>query len=195
MPLPTSFFTLSARFATVRAWAEKAFPDINRCAVCMGFTLDLKPDKSAGQATLASQPNAANRARAAGAQVIGFGSAMPDDFFIRAEELLPAVIKKYGTADVEGRSDTVWPRVVNNLGVLFVENVYQRPGDKKKEAVVASFGGPLLGPIVRAGLNSAGVFFSGDHWDLFDGTRMVAEGQPIAGNKVTTRMCFWRSGP
>ena len=35
------------------------------------------------------------------------------------------------------------------------------------------------------------VFSSGDHWDLFDGSRMVADGSPIRNNSHPGKLFFW----
>lgn len=192
MPVPYSYAKLEERFAIVRAWGKAAFPDINRCAVCMSYTVNVRPDKAAGDATLSTQPDAANKARIAGGIHTEMDTSDPDHFFVRASELLPAMQKKYGPPEVDGPANLVWPRIVKNQGVLYLEDLYQTAGDKKKEAVVASIGGPIAGVLVRKMLKDSRTYYSGDHWDLFDGKQMVIEEQGIAGTQYTVRMCFWK---
>jgi hypothetical protein len=189
MPIPLPWDTLQTRFATVRPWAEKAFPQINRCAVCMSYTLGIEPSKQEGDATLADLPGAHLGAHKAGPGGPGLNDKVLDRFFIRAAELLPRVQKKFGAADVEGESRQVWTRVEGRRGVLYLENCYQTEGDQQANAALASFISGVLD--FRADTPEISVFASGDHWDLFDGSRMVADGSSIRNNRHPGKLFFW----
>lgn len=189
MPLTTTWAELQTRFAAVRPWAAKAFPAINRCAVCMSYVLRIEPAKQQGDATLADLPGAQAGARKAGSGGAGLHAQFLDQFFIRAAELLPRVQAKVGSADVEGQSKLVWPRVEGKRGVLYLEDCYQTEGDKKANAAVTSLIAGVLD--FRADAPEVSVFTSGDHWDLFDGARMVAEGSPIRNNTHPGKLYFW----
>jgi hypothetical protein len=189
MSIPLPWGKLQTRFATVRPWAAKAFPDLNRCAVCMSYVLAIEPSKQEGDATLADLPGAQLGARKAGNGGPGLNDKFLDLFFIRAAELLPRVQAKFGAADVEGRSNLVWPRVEGKRGVLYLEDCYQTEGDKKANAALTSFVAGVLD--FRAETPDVSVFASGDHWDLFDGSRMVADGNPIRNNRHPGKLFFW----
>jgi hypothetical protein len=186
--LPYQYAALEERFATVRPWAKTAIGDVaNRCAICMGYTLKLTPsqDDATIQALTAKHP--AVRAsflaapRLPGAPAIGAvpGSGLParapsQQFFIRAAELLPRVQRSFGKPDIQGVSKDIYRSVLGKKGVIYLENCYQTPGDIDK-----SF-----------------LFFqmtTGDHWDLFNGIGMVAEGLMLAGNSHTGQLYFWQA--
>lgn len=175
MPLPVShrFETLSSRFATVRPWAQAAFGDYNRCTICMSYVLRVTPQ--AGEASLAdlagSQEAIDKAPKLPGAPVGNIGPQL----FIRAAELLPAVQRAFGAADVEGVANTVWPGVVGKQGVVHIENCYPTAGDKR--------------------MTIKGVYEpnSGDHWDLFDGLRMISVGEGLRNNGHTGRLWFWKA--
>lgn len=189
MPTVQSWDVIQKRFTAVRPWAAKAFPDINRCAVCMSYALQIEPSKQAGDATLANLPGAQAGARRAGPGGPGMHVQFLDLYFIRAAELLPRVQAKFGAADVEGSSRQVWPRVEGRRGVLYLEDCYQTAGDKKANAVLTSFVAGVLD--FREDAPEVSVFSSGDHWDLFDGSRMVADGSPIRNNSHPGKLFFW----
>lgn len=189
MPITTTWSELQTRFAAVRPWAATAFPDINRCAVCMSYALGIEPSKQQGDATVADLPGALAGARKAGAGGPGLHAKFLDQFFIRAAELLPRVQTKFGPADVEGQSKLVWPRVEGKRGILYLEDCYQTTGDKKANAILASFVAGVLD--FRTDAPEVSVFSSGDHWDLFDGSRMVADGSPIRNNTHPGTLYFW----
>lgn len=196
MPIPIAYADLEAYFSQVRAWAKKSFDGVlNRCAICMGHTLRLKPKQS--DATLATIPQARERIAKA------WPSPQPGDFcpdpastFVRAAELLPRVIEAYGAADVQGVSSDVWSKVVGQRGVLYLEDSYQTEGDKTKAMHMRTFlvGNGILPPIFAAGVADR-MFTSGDHWDLFNGNIMVAEGYPLANNQHAGQLYFWRALP
>lgn len=186
--LPFAYGSLEERFATVRPWAKTAIGDAaNRCAICMGYTLKLTPpqddatiktltDKIPGlRASFSAAP------RLPGAPAIGavLGSGPParapsQQFFIRAAELLPRVQRSFGKPDVQGVSKDIYKSVLGKKGVIYLENCYQTPGDLRK-----SF-----------------LFFqvtTGDHWDLFNGASLVAEGHMLAGNSHTGQLYFWQA--
>ena len=177
MPVPFTFDKLSERFATVRPWAKDLVgEDTNRCAIVMGYTLQMRPDKSKGDANLTHLPDKQEQIARAGAVVNGpTGRSYPDLFFIRASDLLPRVRDAYGAPDVEGEGKLVWPRVHGRKGVLYVENCYQLDGDKKLSKWT-------MGLWERN---------SGDHWDLFDGLRMVALGYWVTNTSHPGNMYFW----
>lgn len=176
MPLPFRYDDLAARFGTVRPWAKQTFgEDINRCAICMGFTLRVSPAKQEGDASLADLAGAQQKLASAQALRGGPQGAYGDLFFIRAAELLPRIQRAFGRADVEGPGRETWPRVEGRKGVIYVENCYPTAGDKR--------------------WTIKGIYepTSGDHWDLFDGLQMVAEQQWIRNNKHTGTMYFWQA--
>jgi hypothetical protein len=184
MALPFRFGDLTLRFANVRPWADAAVgSQLNRCAVCMAYTLQLAP--SAGDASIADIPGVKSTFTAAGPVKYGPSPASPafggtpdtpygSYFFIRAAELLPRVQRAFGQADVRGPSNTVWPKVQGRKGVIYLEHSYQTEGDKKWSLI----------PWLYAPM-------SGGHWDLFDGFVMVAEKHPIADNTHEGDMHFW----
>jgi len=173
--LPFTFDDLADRFSKVRPWAAAHFGEINRCAICMGFTLRLSPSKQEGDASLGDLVDAGKKI--AGAERIeggpqgDYGSV----FFIRASELLPRVQRAFGRADVEGPANQVWSQVQGIKGVLFIENCYPTAGDKS--------------------WTIKGIYepTSGDHWDLFDGMVMVTEKEPIRDNRHSGALYFWKA--
>ena len=183
--LPFTYSALEERFATVRPWAKTAIGDVaNRCAICMGYTLKLTPsqDDATIQALMAKvKPTFLAAPRLPGAPAIGAlpGSALParapsQQFFIRAAELLPRVQRSFGKPDVQGVSKDIYKSVLGKKGIIYLENCYQTPGDLQK-----SF-----------------LFFqvtTGDHWDLFNGMNLVAEGHMLAGNSHTGQLYFWQA--
>jgi hypothetical protein len=183
MSLPFRFSDLTTRFANVRPWAAKAVgSSLNRCAICMAYTLQLTP--SAGDASIADIPGVKSTFTAAGpvkygpsptSAAVGGNPGAPYSsyFFIRAAELLPRVQRAYGEPDVRGRSDTVWRDVEGRKGVIYLEHCYQTEGDK-------TFSIPSLYEPM-----------SGGHWDLFDGFLMVLEKHSIADNTHQGNMNFW----
>jgi hypothetical protein len=185
MSLPFRFGELTVRFANVRAWAEKAVGSgMNRCAICMGYTLQIAPSAEDGSVAALSGVEASVTAAGpikAGPSprpAVGGAPGTPYGgyFFIRAAELLPRVLRAYGPPDVQGRADQVWPRVMGQKGVIYLENCYQTDGDKRLSAIPW-----LYQPS------------SGDHWDLFDGFALVAEKISISGNTHKGTLNFWRA--
>lgn len=180
--LPFAYSALEERFATIRPWAKTAIGEAtNRCAICMGYTLRLTPSED--DATVASLTGAKASFFSApglrGAPVpVAFGGAAPRplsaQFFIRASELLPRVLRAYGKPDVQGVSNQAAKSVIGRKGVLYLENCYQTPGDKR-------FSFPFLQRT------------TGDHWDLFNGAAMVAEGLMISGNNHEGQLYFWQA--
>jgi hypothetical protein len=149
----------------------------------MGYTLKLTPSEDdATLLSLSGVPAAVNSApplRGAPANM-GFAGGvkvarpLSGNFFIRASELLPRVQRAFGPPTVQGVSQDVAQLVAGRRGALYLENCYQTTGDKK-----TSFW-----------------FFqrmTGDHWDLFDGYKMVAEGLPLAGNSHPGQLYFWEA--
>ena len=59
-------------------------------------------------------------------------------------------------------------------GVLFLENCYQTTGDKKWSFLFMQW-------------------TSGDHWDLFDGTKIVAQDDRLSGNRHSGQLYFWQA--
>jgi hypothetical protein len=184
MSLPFRFDDLMTRFADVRPWAKTAVGEgMNRCAICMGYTLQITP--SAGDASITEIPGVKSTFSAAGpikagpsptsAAVGGIPAAAPytSYFFIRATDLLPRVLRAYGRPDVQGVSKVVWPSVIGRKGVLHLERCYQTEGDKSMSI-------PWLYEST-----------SGGHWDLFDGFIMVAQGLGIRGTDHPGIMNFW----
>ena len=195
MPLRFRFAELEASFAEVRRWAKKPFDGIlNRCAICMGYTVGLKPKP--GDATLADIPGAQQRIQEAWPLATGgnFSPGAAKTYFVRASELLPRMIEAYGQPDVTGVSSGVWPMVVGQKGVLYLEDCYQTDGDKVKAQHMRKFlvGTGALPPIFALGVTDR-MFTNGDHWDLFNGNLMVAEGYPLANNAHAGQLYFWRA--
>lgn len=184
--LPFTYAKLEERFATVRPWAKNAIGDAtNRCAICMGYTLQITP--SGDDATIETIMNAELGTSFRGAPSLAGGPqpgvprgsreplrGLSRMLFIRAAELLPRIQRAYGPADIEGVCKDVTPKVLGRKGVLYLENCYQTNGDKKY-----SF-----------------LFFqwtNGDHWDLFDGTNVVAQEQRLSGNRHSGQLYFWQA--
>jgi len=184
--LPFTYDALQERFATIRPWAKNAIGDAtNRCAICLGYTLRLTPSQD--DATIQTIMTAELGTSFNGAPPLAGGprpGVLPGSgkplgglsqlFFIRASELLPRVQRAYGPADIEGVCKDVTPKVLGRKGVLYLENCYQTDGDKRR-----SF-----------------LFFqwtSGDHWDLFDGTMIVAQEDRLAGNRHSGQLHFWQA--
>jgi hypothetical protein len=175
MSLPYRYTELETRFASVRGWAKQALGEsINRCAVCMSYTLRVMPGPQ--EASVADIAGVADSVAKAG-QVPGSagGTTAPNQFFIRAAELLPVVQRVHGPPDATGPAHSTWTKVEGQKGVLYVEDCYPTAGDKR--------------------LTIAGLYepTSGDHWDLFDGIMMVAEGQWLRNNHHKGTMSFWRA--
>ncbi|UFN50739.1 hypothetical protein LPC08_09060 [Roseomonas sp. OT10] len=177
MPLPFTYEDLEKRFATVRPWAKDLVgEDTNRCAIVMGYTLKMAPDKSKGDANLTHLVGKEQEIANAKAVVDGpVGRSYPDLFFIRAADLLPRVRQAYGNPDVEGEGKVVWPQVHGRKGVLYVENCYPIGRDKTWAKVTLGIYEPN----------------SGDHWDLFDGLKMVALGYWVSNTSHPGKMYFW----
>lgn len=183
--LPFHYAALEERFSTVRPWAKTAIGDVaNRCAICMGYALRLTPsqDDATIQTIMAKvKPTFMSAPRLAGAPAMAAlpRSGMPvralsQQFFIRAADLLPRVQRSFGRPDIQGVSKDIYKQVLGKKGVIYLENCYQTPGDIDK-----SF-----------------LFFqmtTGDHWDLFNGVGMVAEGLMLAGNSHTGLLYFWQA--
>jgi hypothetical protein len=184
--LPFTYDALAERFATIRPWAKNAIGDAtNRCAICMGYTMRITPsgDDATIETIMTTELGTSFKGAAApaGGPQSGVlrGSGQPlrglsQLLFIRASELLPRVQRAYGPADIEGVCKDVSAKVLGRKGVLYLENCYQTTGDKKH-----SF-----------------LFFqwtSGDHWDLFDGTNIVAQEQKLAGNRHSGQLHFWQA--
>jgi len=184
--LPFTYDTLKERFATVRPWAKNAIGDAtNRCAICMGYTLRITPsqDDATIETIMTKELGTSFRGAPplAGGPQPGVlrGSGQPlratsQLLFIRASELLPRVRHVFGKPDIEGVCKDVTSEVLGRKGVLYLENCYQTTGDKKY-----SF-----------------MFFqwtSGDHWDLFDGTNIVAQEQRLSGNRHSGQLYFWQA--
>jgi hypothetical protein len=142
----------------------------------MGYTLQLTPSED--DATIASlvggtkgvgDAPALNRGPTPGAS-----QPLSRQFFIRASELLPRVKTAYGQPDITGVSATTARSVLGHKGVLLIEDCYQTPGDKKLSFLMYQ---PM----------------TGDHWDLYNGINMVAEGYMLAGNSHKGTMYFWKA--
>ncbi|MBI5559298.1 MAG: hypothetical protein HY885_16870 [Deltaproteobacteria bacterium] len=186
MSLPFRYDNLTTRYATVRPWAEKAVgANINRCAICMAYTLQISP--SPGDTSIADLPS--DKAKFAAAGPVKHGPSLTGPrmggkaggtysglFFIRATELFQRVQRAFGQPDVQGRSDSVWRQVQGRKGVIYLANCYQTEGDKKFSVIPW-----LYQPM------------SGGHWDLFDGFIMVAEKIAIAGNTHQGNLYFWNA--
>lgn len=174
MSIPASirFQTLLDRFSTVRPWAKTAFAEYNRCTICMSYTLRVTP--RAGEASLADLAGSQDAIAKAPKLNGGPAGIIGPQLFIRAAELLPAVQRVFGAADVEGTASKVWPGVVGRKGVLYIENCYATAGDKR--------------------MTIKGIYepTSGDHWDLFDGLRMVAAEEGLRNNSHSGKLWFWR---
>lgn len=175
MSLPASirFQTLSSRFATVRPWAESAFSAYNRCTICMSYTLRVTPQT--GGASLADLAGSQDAIAKAPKLPGGPAGNIGPQLFIRAAELLPAVQRVFGAADVEGTASSVWPGVVGKQGVLYIEDCYPTAGDKR--------------------MTIKGIYepTSGDHWDLFDGFQMVAAQEGLRNNSHSGKLWFWKA--
>jgi len=184
--LPFTYDLLQDRFAKVRPWAKNAIGDsTNRCAICMGYTLQITPsgDDATIETIMSGSLSASMRREGAleGGPHPGIvpGSGGPlrglsKMLFIRASELLPRVLRVHGKPDIEGVCKDVTSEVLGRRGVLYLENCYQTKGDEKY-----SF-----------------LFFqwtTGDHWDLFDGSKIVAQDGPLAGNKHSGKLYFWQA--
>lgn len=167
------FPILSERFATVRPWAKAAFPDYNRCTICMSYVLRITP--RVGEASLTDLAGSASVLANAPALPGAPVGAIGDQLFIRAAEFLPAVQRAFGPADVEGVAKTVWPAVHGRQGVVYIENCYPTSGDKT---------------MTIRGLYEPS---SGDHWDLFDGLRMVSAEEGLRNNGHSGKLWFWKS--
>ncbi|MCC7429168.1 MAG: hypothetical protein IT557_19940 [Alphaproteobacteria bacterium] len=194
MSMPIPYATLDARFAEVRTWGKDAFPKLNRCTICMGHVLGMMPAKASGDVTLANVPGAEQAMRGVAGNHQTFSGAKPDEFYVRASEMLPRVITKFGKPDIEGATNLVWPAVVSNRGVLYFEDCYQTKTDKAKDlafhitrSVVTSF---FPVPILY---QMDDKFATGDHWDLFDGKLVVSLGgklRQLAG--YPGKLMFWK---
>lgn len=171
--LPFTYDVLAERFARVRPWAKKTIGDsINRCAICMGYTLRLTPSED--DATIEKLAKVASRVNADGGPAGGARplTTLSASFFIRAAELEPRMRRVYGEPDIQGVSKKVWRSVIGKKGVLYLEDCYQTEGDKSR-----SF--PFFQSV------------NGDHWDLFNGINMVAEGYLLSGNNHEGQLYFW----
>lgn len=189
MPIPLPWDHLETRFATVRPWAKKAFPNLNRCAVCMSYTLGIPPAKDKGDATLADLGGSVIAARKAGPGGPDLNEKVLDRFFIRAAQLLPRVQTRFGAADVEGRSSVVWTQVEGKRGVVYLEDCYPTDREETANAILNSFISGVLD--FRAATPDIDVFSSGDHWDLFDGGTMIAENRQLRHNRHPGKLFFW----
>lgn len=184
--LPFTYDALQERFATVRPWAKNAIGDAtNRCAICMGYTLKLTPSQD--DATIQTIMNADLKSSFQGAPPLAGGprpgvlpgsgqplNGLSQQLFIRASELLPRVQRAHGQPDIEGVCKDVSPKVLGRKGVLYLENCYQTTGDKKYSFLFLQW-------------------TNGDHWDLFDGTNIVAQEQRLAGNNHSGQLYFWQA--
>ncbi|HYF08142.1 MAG TPA: hypothetical protein VD970_11010 [Acetobacteraceae bacterium] len=158
----------------------------------MSYTLGVTPRR--GDVTLADIPDAKRLIAEAWPGVLGnFSAEGAKQFFVRAAELLPRVIERFGRPDVQGTASSEWIKVVGAPGVLYLEDCYQTDGDKKAAMHLKTFmvSNKVLPPIFAGGVDA--MFTSGDHWDLFDGRVMVADGDPIAHNRHPGQMYFWRA--
>ena len=184
--LPFAYDALQERFATIRPWAKNAIGEAtNRCAICMGYTLRLTPSQD--DATIQTILNGEVRTSFEGAPPLAGGprpGVLPGSgqplrglsqlLFIRASELLPRVRRAYGPPDVEGICRDVSARVLGRRGVLYLENCYQTSGDKRYSFLFMQW-------------------TTGDHWDLFDGSSVVAQELPLAGNNHAGQLHFWQA--
>ncbi|MFT8243734.1 hypothetical protein [Roseomonas sp. BN140053] len=179
MSIPFTYDRMAERFTRVRPWAKQVLgAETNRCAVCMGYTLQLTPAKAEGNATLMDIPGKEEDLKRASRIAGGpSGTDYPDLFFARASDLLPIVQRAFGPADVEGVGRDIWPQVHGRRGVLYIENCYPTAGDKILKA-------RTFGVVTRT---------SGDHWDLFDGAIMVAQEDPVRGTAHPDKMFFWQA--
>lgn len=173
LPVPHRFQTLSSRFATVRPWAASAFGGFNRCTICMSYVLRLSPQT--GDASLADLAGSAGALAKAPPLPNAPAGSLGSQLFIRAAEFLPAVQRAYGAADVEGIGSQVWPSVVGQQGVLYIEDCYPTEGDKRW--TISGLYEPT----------------SGDHWDLFDGFQMVAAQEGLRNNRHSGKLWFWKA--
>ena len=184
--LPFTYDSLADRYASVRPWAKSAVGDtFNRCAICMGYTMRITP--SGDDVTIEAIMNDELGTSFRGARALPGGpqSGVPRGsreplrglsqmLFIRAAELLPRIRRAYGKPDIEGVCREVTPKVLGRKGVLYLENCYQTAGDKKWSFLFME----------RT---------TGDHWDLFDGSKIVAQDDWLCGNNHTGQLHFWQA--
>ena len=175
MSLPFRYEELESRFATVRPWAKTAFGDYNRCAMCIGYVLRISPVKAEGDASLSDLAGAYDRLKKAPPLRGAPAGGTAEQLFVRSAELVPRVQRAFGRADVEGPGREVWPRVLGRKGIIYIENCYQTGGDKRWTVQ------GLYEPV------------TGDHWDLFDGGRMVAEEAWLRDNRHAGTLHFWQA--
>jgi hypothetical protein len=121
------------------------------------------------------------------------GSGLNDTFldllFIRAAALLPRVRTKFDTANVEGESRHVWTRVEGKARRALSPEPRPDGGGPDGERHAASFVASVLD--FRADTPEISVFARSDHGDLFDASRMVADGSPIRTNRPPGKLFFW----
>jgi hypothetical protein len=186
MSLPFTYQALEERFAMVRPWAKQAVAEgVNRCTICMAYVLQIAPSGDDATLTSLNDPEFEKRVSRLGKvrfgpsptnAALGGSASAPYSsyFFIRASQLVPAVKRCFGEPNVQGRADEVWQQVVDRKGVLYLDNCYQTEGDKRLSKIPW-----LYEPN------------SGCHWDLFDGTRMVAQQDTVRNNRHKGNMYFW----
>lgn len=178
--LPFRFDDPKSRFDYIRGWAKRVVgEDQNRCAICMGYTLRLTPHTAEGDASLADIPGMSAKLNSNGGpgSPNGLAGSADKQLFIRAAELLPRVRGAFGPANVEGVASVVWTQLQWRSGVVYIEDCYETKGDKRLNAV----------------LPDAFAITSGDHWDLFNGYKMIAEDLAIAGNHSSSKLYFWQA--
>jgi hypothetical protein len=188
MPIAEKFEVLAGRLSAARAWSRVGLSGIdNRCAVVMSYTLRVAPARDKGDVSAAELPGSRETAAAAGSGGPGLSEKFIDQLFVRAAQLLPRVIEAHGSPDVLGEARIVWSHVEKKRGVVYLEDCYPTPGDTK----VNDFANKWL--IADRGYDNKTWIVTGDHWDLFDGSVMIVQNQPLRNNKHPGKLYFWQA--
>jgi hypothetical protein len=177
MPIPDSFHELAKRLDRARKFGqEELVKRGNRCAMVMGITLRMHPRKDLGETSmrdLLKEPtfaakNMAKKVLSGGKYdeaVTGPDMPFMDRFYVKAKDLAKHIQDDCGDADIAG---------------------------KGKELVGS---GKLAG---KKGVMYLGGFWhggSGDHIDLWDGTKLLITGTPQDSQSEIGRskeIRFWR---
>jgi hypothetical protein len=188
MPIPEKYSVLAQRMKAARDWSKVGLSGIaNRCAVVMSYTLQIAPSSERGDVSAADLPGTRKTAEKAGSGGPNLSAPFIDQMFVRAAQLLPRVIEKYGPPDVEGEAQVVWSKVETVQGVVYLENCYALPGEQKLNDRLNAF------LIADRGYAPKMWVATGDHWDLFDGSMMVVENLPLRNNKHSGKLYFWKA--
>ena len=118
MALPYSYSDLFKRFTDARSWAGE-ITEGNRCALVMGITLNLKPDRD--QLNFRGQKSANSSVR---------NQPFLEKMFVKAEDLVSQITRTYGPPDVEVCGLHALDAVARAPGVIFLRDCWSTPTEK-----------------------------------------------------------------